>query len=376
MTFAEPLLPSMGGIQYSLGMRILFVGGGSIGHVAPCVAVWRALEKLSPHAQAHFVCSNRPEEADFLRKEGLEWTALGERNQSWRHPLRLLRAYNKAAALLDTWKPDAVFSKGGSLSIPVAYAARRREIPIVLHESDAVMGKANRMIARWASVVCTGFPPSPSPLPQRGRGWGRGEVCTGNPVRPDITQGSRTEGLRITGFSGNRPVLLVLGGSQGAQAINDVVGALLPDLLKTVDVAHLTGRGKGKETRMAGYWHREFAHEELPHLYAIADLALSRSGGGAISELAESGIPAILVPLRGVAHDHQQANAQAAARGGGCIVMQQEHLHGSLLAAVHELAGDQARRATMSAHMRSMVKVDAAKGIARELLKMRGTDNV
>ncbi len=359
-------------------MRILFVGGGSIGHVAPCVSVWRAVQGKSPNAEAHFLCSTRPEESEFLRKEKVDCTALDERNQSWTHPLRLLRTYRKAASLMDHWKPDVVFSKGGSLSIPVAFAAKRRNIPIVLHESDAVMGRANRLIARWARVICTGFPcelsaVSNQPSENKPDSWKLiADRCfTGNPIRPGIARGMRQEGLKITGFAGDRPILLILGGSQGATAINDAIDALLAKILSIADVAHLTGKGKGNGKKLHGYWQREFAYDELPHLYAIADVALSRSGAGTLSELAANGIPTILVPLRGVAHDHQQRNAEAAAQSGGCIVLQQEDLRSSLLTTLKDLMTHAEKRTQMSNNIRHLAKEQAAEEIAGVILKMK-----
>jgi UDP-N-acetylglucosamine--N-acetylmuramyl-(pentapeptide) pyrophosphoryl-undecaprenol N-acetylglucosamine transferase len=269
-----------------------------------------------------------------------------------------LRAVRRAGEILRTVRPDIVFSKGGYVSVPVCLAARRRRIPIVLHESDAVSGYANRFVGLWADRVCLGFPSESTKDPRC--------TITGNPVRAAMTQGSREEGLRLTGFSGERPVLLVLGGSQGAHALNEAIAEHFHALAAQWDVIHITGRGKSRAGLEGPHsWNREFVMGELPHLYAIADLALSRAGAGVVAELAANGIPAILVPLRGVGHDHQQRNALAAAATGGCRVLQQEDLPRELPALLRSLAGDAGARKRMGAAIRKLHHPDASRQIVK-----------
>ncbi len=338
--------------------RFLLAGGGSLGHLAPCVAVARALREQVPDASLHIVCARREEETSFLRREDLPHTALPLPKRTWKFPFAFLKALREAGAMLDSFRPHAVFCKGGAVSVPVALAARRRRIPIVLHESDAVMGRANRLIARWARTVCLGMA-DPKPevrIPK--------SVFTGNPIRPELTQGNRGEGMTTTGFTGDKPVLLVLGGSQGAQALNETVAARLDELLLRCNVIHLTGPGKAGATPRAGYWSAPFAHDELPHLYALATLALSRSGAGSIAELAANGIPAILVPLRGVAQDHQEANARAAERSGGCMVIEQDDLPARLVPTVQRLLADTTALEAMGGLMSTLHRPIAAKDIA------------
>ncbi|MDD5469580.1 MAG: UDP-N-acetylglucosamine--N-acetylmuramyl-(pentapeptide) pyrophosphoryl-undecaprenol N-acetylglucosamine transferase [Candidatus Peribacteraceae bacterium] len=338
--------------------KILFVGGGSIGHIAPAVAVWREFLSAHPKAQAHFVCSEREEDGEFLRKEHLACTTLHAPRLSWDFPWKFLRAYGRATQILEREKPAILFSKGGYVSVPVCLAAHRKRIPVILHESDVISGNANRLAARWAAAVCMGFPE---------RKMGGKHIYTGNPVRADIASGNRTEGLRLTGFSGARPILLVVGGSQGAQALNQAVIQLLPEIQTLADVIHITGRGKACAAAQEGYWARPFVKEELKHLYAMADMALSRAGAGSISELAANGIPSIVVPLRGVGHDHQQRNAEYVAGKGGCILLQQSALQEGLLPIVEKLAKDSGQRQDLSEKIRQMHRPDAAGRICRVL---------
>src|SRR3989344_1324869 len=304
-------------------MKILFAGGGSVGHIAPSVAVWQAMKQLDASTEPLFLCSDRMEDLNYIAKERVPVRAVALPKRNLWMPMLLVQAYRQAALSIRLFKPDVVFSKGGAVSVPICLAAWWKKIPIVLHESDARMGIANRMIAKIADTVCLGFDETMIVDPRM--------QVTGNPVRAGVTKGVKEEGLRITGFSGDRPVLMVIGGSQGATAINDVVRTLLPKLLETFDVIHLTGPGKNGAPKTAGYFAKEFAYEELPHLYAVTSVALSRAGAGGICELAANGIQTILTPLRGVANDHQQANALAAARSEGCIVLPQEKLSAELL---------------------------------------------
>lgn len=261
-----------------------------------------------------------------------------------------------AHAILREKRPSVVFSKGGYMSVPVCWAAHRLKIPIMLHESDVISGWANRLVARWADVICLGTLETTPPGPKY--------AVTGNPVDPGITQGSRDDGLGLTGLSGTRPILLVLGGSQGSLSINEVIAANLDALLAVCDIIHITGKGKRTIRRsQEGYWQVPFAFEELPHLYALADLAVSRAGANTIADLAANGIPAILVPLRGVAHDHQERNARQAETSGGCIVLEQHLLNRELVSTVQKLL-EPREQARMSHAIRSLFHPDATRQIA------------
>ncbi|MDD5751465.1 MAG: UDP-N-acetylglucosamine--N-acetylmuramyl-(pentapeptide) pyrophosphoryl-undecaprenol N-acetylglucosamine transferase [Candidatus Peribacteraceae bacterium] len=333
-----------------------FVGGGSIGHIGPAIAVARALQRQVPDCRIRFLCSSRAEDREFIERQGFLASPLPAPRLSFSFPWKFLQAYNAARDLLVQHEPSVIFSKGGYVSVPVCLAARRLGIPIMLHESDAVSGWANRLVARWADSICLGVDRETHNTPRY--------VVTGNPIDPGITQGSRDDGLGLTGLSGTRPILLVLGGSQGSLAVNEAVAANLDDLLAVCDIIHITGKSKKTIRRAhAGYWQIPFAFEEYPHLFALADLAVSRAGAGVIAELAANGIPAILVPLRGVAHDHQELNARAAEASGGCVVLEQGRLDEHLVPAVRKLL-EPREQARMSHAIRSLSRPDAARQIA------------
>jgi len=352
-------------------MKILFVGGGSIGHIAPSLAIYRDMIQRDESTRAHFVCSEREEEALFLTREQIPFTTMPQPRLSLGLPIQLLRARKAALKILDTHQPHVIFCKGGSLTVAIAKEAKKRGIPIVLHESDSVSGRANRLIGKYAGVICTGFP-LPSDPRMLKKQWDVPSdrlLFTGNPVRPEVLAGSAEKGLRIANLAGKRPLLLVMGGSQGAKAINDAVTAHLDDLLEHCDIIHLTGRGKEKaRPDIPGYYQRAFAHDDLPHFYAAADLALSRAGAGSLSELAACGIPAIIVPLRGLAHDHQQHNALAAERTGGCTILQQSEMSKKLVSTVKALLKNVRDREEMSHRIGRLYISDAASHIADIIL--------
>jgi UDP-N-acetylglucosamine--N-acetylmuramyl-(pentapeptide) pyrophosphoryl-undecaprenol N-acetylglucosamine transferase len=335
-------------------MRVLFVGGGSIGHIAPCVAVWRALHARRSDAKALFACSTRPADKKFLDEEQLEAVVICPRRVNI---VNFPIAFVRSVLVLRKFQPNVVFSKGGAVSVPTTLAAAVLRIPVVAHESDAVSGKATSLISKFATVLCHGFP--------RKSGQPGTAMFTGNPVRPEVREGSRERGMVLTNVGKDRPVLLVLGGSQGATALNDAITHKLDELLRVVDVVHLTGEGKsGAGERPRGYWSREFAHADLPHLYALCTLALSRAGAGALSELSANAIPTILVPLRGLAQDHQSANATVAAMCGGCVVIEQEQLERELVPVVTRIVSSQEQVRRMEEGMRSLARDDAAEALA------------
>lgn len=352
-------------------MRILYISGGSAGHLAPLVAVERALKSMHPEAQSLFACTDKPEDAAYLKSEGVTFRQLPLPTRSWSFPFKFIQNELISRALMLEFKPDVVFSKGGAVSVPACRAAKKLGIPVVLHESDAVMGRANGMVARWATKICMGFPANADAVQTFRRNV---SITTGNPIRPNITQGSRAEGLRITRLSGTRPIMFVLGGSQGAESLNAAVREQIDAMLEHCDVIHLSGKGKKGATPREGYWTAEFAHAEIAHLYAIASFALSRAGAGSISELAANGVPTILVPIEGLANDHQVKNAEIAAAHGGCVLLRQKNLMTELLPLVKKFADDSENRAAMSAKIRTFQQPDAARRIAEILVECIAQD--
>lgn len=201
----------------------------------------------------------------------------------------------QARRILKKFKPDKVFSKGGYVSVPVVIAARMLKIPVILHESDLSPGLANRISARFADKICVSFKESKKYFQKKE------VIVTGNPVRQLIFNGGKENGFKLTGFDSDKPIVLVMGGSSGAQELNDLVYSSLPVLLRHCHVAHITGRGKGGldniKGKLKGYKQFEYLNDELADLYAITDLVVTRAGANTLAEISALGLPSVLVPL-------------------------------------------------------------------------------
>ncbi len=346
----------------------LFVGGGSLGHVLPSLAVASELETMQPGIRVLFVCSERPEEARRISHAGYAFHTLHTPSSSVTGlsmltlPLRFFAACIKAYGILRRERPSAIFAKGGSVSVPAGLVGRMLGIPVILHESDSVPSLSTRLLWRFSNILCAGFPDIGIPAGVRKK-----FRYTGNPVRREILQGSKASAQRITGFSGKRPVLLVIGGSQGSVALNNAVTSSLDALLDVADIIHLTGSGKMTTKTHARYFARESAGEELHHLYALADVVLSRSGAGVLSEMSALRKPVITVPLTGVGHNHQRKNALFLVEKKALILLPEEELS-RLSACVKNLLSNANEMKSLSESLLRAFPEHAATSIADILL--------
>lgn len=199
---------------------------------------------------------------------------------------------------LKSFKPHAVFSKGGYVSVPVMIAARILKIPTILHESDITPGLANRLCAKRANVLCLAHFESQQYFPHH-----KNKVVTGNPVREYILHGDKEKAYSITGFSKDLPTLLVMGGSQGAQHINKEIILAANELAKHYQIIHIAGKGKLPEALPISEQYRsrykayEYVDKNLPHFYSITDVIIARSGANTLAEIDALKIPAILIPI-------------------------------------------------------------------------------
>ena len=319
--------------------KIILTGGGSAGHVTPNLA-------LLPQLQAEGI------EVHYIgTADGIERTIVSERSDityhvissgklrryfSWKNftdPFRVLRGMFQARRIMREVKPAAVFSKGGFVSVPVVIAAHGKHIPVVTHESDYTPGLANKINAKFADKICVTFEDTLSHVGAKG-------VHTGTPIRPELYEGDKERGLSFLGFDDKKPILLVMGGSLGAAAVNDAVRAALPKLLLSYDIVHLCGKGKVEESlAQPGYRQFEYVNEELPDVFAATDIVVSRAGANAVFEFLALSKPALLIPLpRFASRGDQILNAGYFARKGFAMVLEQELLTPeTLLDAVNDL---------------------------------------
>ena len=307
--------------------RIVLTGGGTAGHVTPHMAILPHL--LKEGYDVHYIGTENGIEHQMMNLPGVTYHAVKSgklrRYFDWQNfidPFRVIAGAIQSARLMGKLKPDVCFSKGGFVSVPVVVGAWLHRVPVVCHESDLTPGLANKICSRFARRVATTFPECAKALGAKG-------VFTGTPMRPQLFSGTREKGLQLTGFSGNKPILLMMGGSIGAQRVNEALRAALPRLLETMDVLHLTGKGTLDESlnTLPGYRQFEFLSDDLPDALACADLVLSRAGSNAICEFQALKKPMLLVPYpKGASRGDQILNAESFRQRGLCHVLAQENM--------------------------------------------------
>ena len=313
--------------------KIILTGGGTAGHVTPNLALLPRLKELG--FEVNYIGSYQGMEKALVEAEGIPYYGISSGKlrryfdvKNFTDPFRVLKGFREARRLMKELRPDVVFSKGGFVTVPVVIAAHRAHIPVVLHESDMTPGLANRLCLSSADVICTNFPETVSSLP------GNKAVLTGTPIRSALLSGDAERGLAFCHLSGEKPVLLVMGGSLGATPVNDRIREILPRLLGRFEVVHLCGKGKLDPSLQGtpGYVQFEYISEELPDLFALADVVVSRAGANAICELCALAKPNLLIPLSANASRGDQIlNARSFEKQGFSVVLEEEEIRPDLL---------------------------------------------
>lgn len=320
--------------------RVILTGGGTAGHVTPNLALLPMLQER--HFEVRYIGSKNGMEKGLVEKAGIPYDGISTGKlrryfdlKNFTDPFRVVKGFGEARKLLKKYRPDVIFSKGGFVSVPVVLAAKQLKIPVVIHESDMTPGLANKISIPAASKVCCNFPETAKSLP-KGKA-----VVTGCPIRRELLTGSREAGLSFTGLSGEKPVILIIGGSLGSVAVNKAVRSILPQLLEDFEVVHLCGKGNLESTLAGtpGYVQYEYISDELCDLFAMADLVISRAGANAICELLALRKPNILIPLSAAASRGDQIlNADSFRKQGFSEVIAEEDVTDeTLLAAVHQV---------------------------------------
>lgn len=320
--------------------HIVLTGGGTAGHVTPNIAMIPRLKELG--YKISYIGSYEGIEKKLIEELGIPYYGISSGKlrryfdvKNFTDPFRVLKGFMEAKKLMKELKPDVVFSKGGFVTVPVVIAASRRKIPTFIHESDMTPGLANKICIPFATKVCCNFPETISNLPKDKA------VLTGTPIRQELLTGSKEKGLSFTGLSPDKPVILIIGGSLGATAVNEAVRSILPQLLEEFQVVHLCGKGKLDENlkNTKGYVQYEYIKKELADLFALADIVISRAGANAICELSALNEPNLLIPLSARASRGDQIlNARSFEHLGYSKVLEEEEItKESLLDAVHDL---------------------------------------
>ncbi len=320
--------------------HIVFTGGGTAGHVTPNIALFPSVKEAG--YEISYIGSYEGIEKELITAQGVTYYGISSGKlrryfdpKNFSDPFKVVKGYFQAKKLLKKIKPNIVFSKGGFVSVPVVLAAKHCKIPCIIHESDITPGLANKLAIPSATKVCANFPETLNYLPKEKA------VLTGSPIRKELFTGNKIKGLDFCGFTANKPVLLVIGGSTGAAAVNNAIRDLLPTLLQKFQIIHLCGKGKTDESYndRAGYVQYEYINEELKDLFAAADVIVSRAGANAICELLALKKPNVLIPLSAAASRGDQIlNAESFERQGFSYVLKEEDVtNETLLSAITEV---------------------------------------
>ena len=367
-------------------MKILFTGGGTGGHITPLIAITRELKKLNLDKLKLFFIGPKDEFSNvLLSQEGIKVKNVLSGK---------LRRYNKAQTFLNNFfdivikiplgviqsffyiffmSPDLILSRGGFGSIPVVIAAKILFVPVFLHESDAVPGMANRFLSKFAKEIFVSFPKTQVfPFEKI--------ILTGNPIRTELLNGDKKTAKEIFNIKSQKPVILIIGGSQGAQRINDKILEVLPRLLEDFELIHQCGEKNYKtvkseaaavikEGQEDSYHPFSFLKEpELKQAYAICDLIISRSGSSGIFEIAAAAKPSILIPLPESAQNHQIMNSYIYTKDGAGIVIEESNFSSNFfLEKLRFLFSNPEELQKMSAAAKEFSKPNAARIIANYL---------
>ncbi|PKM56525.1 MAG: undecaprenyldiphospho-muramoylpentapeptide beta-N-acetylglucosaminyltransferase [Firmicutes bacterium HGW-Firmicutes-3] len=308
--------------------KIILTGGGTAGHVMPHLALLPYLREKDYHVD--YIGSKDGIEKKLIEKEGLPYYGIASGKlrryfdfKNFTDLFKIFLGTIQSIFLMYQLKPNLVFSKGGFVTVPVVIAAWLTKVPVVIHESDMTPGLANKIASRFAVKICTTFESTLAHIPAS-----KG-VHTGAPIRGELLLGEGHKGHVYTRLDHNKAILMVTGGSLGAQSINDCLRNSLIELTKTFHVVHLCGKGNIDHSYdyLEGYRQYEFVGKHMAELYAMADVVISRAGSNTITELVALKKPHLLIPLPAAqSRGDQLLNADAFEALGYSMVLKQENL--------------------------------------------------
>ena len=349
--------------------RIVLTGGGTAGHVTPNLALIPLLREKG--FRIYYIGSYDGMEKDIISgKKHIHYYGISSGKlrryfdtKNFTDPFRIMKGYFQARKILKEIKPSVVFSKGGFVTVPVVIAAKHLNIPVVIHESDFTSGLANKIALPFATTMCTTFKEAADSAGKKG-------VMTGSPVRPSILEGDPERGRIICGFELGRPIVLVMGGSTGALAINNCIDESLDEMLHHYQIIHIRGIANVKKEleNKSGYRQFGYVNEELPHLIACADVVVSRAGANAIFEFSSLYKPMLLIPLpTSASRGDQMLNAKYFEKRGYARVLRQEFLGvTSLMEGINDVYEN---RYTFETNMRSAGMGNGLQKVFEEILK-------
>lgn len=306
--------------------RILLTGGGTAGHVTPNLALIPELKKTG--FEIHYAGTKNGIERELISRENVIYHSVSAGKlrryfdfQNFTDIFKIFAGFFQALLIILRIRPSIVFSKGGFVSCPVVWASWIFRKPVIIHESDITPGLANRLSVPFASKICYSFPETFKYLPSDRA------VLTGLPVRDSLFKGDKDKGRKNCEFDNNKPVILVIGGSQGSEVINSCVRRSLDMLLRDFDICHICGKGNTSEINRKGYRQFEYVNEELADLFALAQLVISRSGATTLFEILALRKANLLIPLEtNASRGDQILNARSFEKQGFSRILLQSKL--------------------------------------------------
>lgn len=305
---------------------IVLCGGGTAGHVMPNLAL---LPKLKEHFdKIYYIGSHNGIEKEIIKTHPeIEYYPITTvkliRSLTFKNltiPFKLVKGYFDAKKILEKIKPTIIFSKGGYVSVPVTFAAKKLNIPVVAHESDFNLGLANKLILKTCKKMCCSFEETAKKLGNKG-------VFTLSPIREQLFLGNRQQAFKTCKFTSLKPTILVIGGSLGATAINEIIFKTAENLTKKYNIIHIVGKGNlNKKINLQNYYQIEFT-PNIENYFALADMVISRAGSNAINEFLVLNKPMLLIPLpKGNSRGDQILNAECFTKNGFAITLNQDEL--------------------------------------------------
>jgi len=362
-----------------LPIRLLLAAGGTGGHVYPAIAIADAARELSGNSDVLFVGTRDRMEWQAVPGAGYDiksvWISGFHRRltpQNLLFPIKLAVSLVQSFSILKQFKPDVVVACGGFAAGPIGWVAAKLGIPLVIQEQNSYPGVTNRLLAKHASKIFTAFDAAKEFLPKE-----KIEL-TGNPVRDSLKVRNKANALKQFGFSDDTPVMLVLGGSGGAKALNDAMAANLDSLHHEQGLQIIWQCGKNYYDDLSGIINEEDYPnlrllgyiDDMPAAYGAATLVLTRAGASTCSELMMIGKPSVLVPSPNVAGNHQTKNAKAMVDNGASILIRENELNEALTGQLSKILFDEQKLTDMSDAALGLAKPNAAEQIAEQLFEL------
>lgn len=367
-------------------MKILLTGGGTGGHIFPILAIVSEIKRVKENIDFLWIGMKKSQEERFAERNNIPFKGISggklRRYFSWQNffdffkiPLGFIQAF----FIIKKFKPDIVFGKGGYVSLSVVLASKLLGIPVLIHESDVFPGLTNRFLASFVDKIAITFAETKKYFTR----YKDKLILTGNPIRPEILSANKKRGYRILGLDYGKPVILVIGGSQGAVKLNEVLVKALPDLLKKYQIIHLTGEKNIKEVlknvallkieknQIKNYHPYPFLlGEKIGDALICADLIISRAGSNTLSEIAALNKPSILIPYPYGSGGHQIENAKVFQRKGAAVLIEEAELNKNrLIEEINRLFSNREKLESMILKTFSLSHLEANQKIIKEILR-------